>query len=44
MSIRDVGGRGAGAMEVVFMGVSPMHVPIDIPFKNEAPYGVADLG
>jgi hypothetical protein len=43
-SLRDVGGRGAGAMEVVFMRVSPMPVPIDIPFRNEAPCGVADLG
>ena len=34
----------AGAMEVVFMRVSPTHVPIDIPFRNEAPCGVADLG
>ena len=35
---------GTGAMEVVFMRVSPTHVPIDIPFRNEAPCGVADLG
>ena len=44
LSLWDVGGRGAGAMQVVFMRVSPMPVPIDIPFRNEAPCGVADLG
>ena len=35
---------GAGAMEVVFMRVSPTPVPVDIPFGNDAPCGVADLG